>query len=91
MDAVIRKVRDIEESERHVLEHVFGRLLHEDQQVILQVVALGGAAAQPPEARDTPDSDELPDWCNVYEGLTAEQVADLESVILERADLSRRS
>jgi hypothetical protein len=89
MDAVIRKVRDIEESDRHVLENVLGCPLHENQQIVVQVVTLGGNSAPLPS--DIPDSDELPEWCNVYEGLAAEQVADLESVILERADLTRPS
>ena len=89
MDAVIRKVRDIEENDRHVLENVLGRTLDENQQIVIHVVTLEGNPA--PMARDVPDSDELPDWCNVYEGLTAEEVADLESVILERADLTRPS
>jgi hypothetical protein len=91
MDAVVRKVRDIDESERHVLEHMLGRSLHEDQQIIMQVVTLGGATASIPGAGDAADSDELPEWCNVYEGLTAQQIADLESVILERVNLSRPS
>jgi hypothetical protein len=91
MDAVIRKVRDLEERDRHVLERVLGRTLHENQQIVVQIVTLGGNKAQSPTASNQPGSDELPDWCNVYEGLTAEQVADLESVILERADLTRPS
>ena len=33
----------------------------------------------------------LPEWCNVYEGLTDEEIADLEKTILTRADLSRPS
>lgn len=32
---------------------------------------------------------ELPEWCNVYAGLTDEQIADLEKTILTRADLTR--
>jgi predicted DNA-binding antitoxin AbrB/MazE fold protein len=33
----------------------------------------------------------LPAWCNVYEGLSDDEVADLEKVILQRADLTRPS
>lgn len=33
----------------------------------------------------------LPDWCNVYEGLSDEEIADLQRIILQRADLSRPS
>jgi hypothetical protein len=87
MEALIRKVRDIEESERHMLEHVLGRPLHENQQISVQVVTLGDTPAQTSVADDTGDADALPDWCNVYEGLTAEQIADMESVVLDRANL----
>ncbi len=91
MDVVVRQVRDIGESERHVLEHVLGRRLKENQQIIIQVVNLGSDARQAPEAGDAPASEELPDWCNVYEGLTDQEIADLESVMLERANLTRPS
>jgi hypothetical protein len=87
MEAVIRKVRDIEECDRHMLEHVLGRPLHQNQQIIVQVVTLGDTPTQAPVADRAGDTDALPDWCNVYEGLTAEQVADLESVVLDRAIL----
>lgn len=31
----------------------------------------------------------LPEWCNVYAGLTDDEIADLEKRILTRADLTR--
>jgi len=31
----------------------------------------------------------LPDWCNVYDGLTDDEIEDVEAVILNRSDLSR--
>jgi hypothetical protein len=31
----------------------------------------------------------LPAWCNVYEGLSEGEIADLERIVLTRADLSR--
>lgn len=37
------------------------------------------------------DRVELPEWCNVYDGLTDQQLEEMEAVILERADLSRPS
>jgi hypothetical protein len=89
MDAVIRKVRDIEESERHALERVLGRQLHENQQIILQVETLGGDTAPSPVTDNAADTDQLPEWCNVYEGFSEKQIVDLESMILERAKLAR--
>jgi hypothetical protein len=91
MEAIVRKVRDINEHERYVLEHVLGQQLHENQQVVFQIVTLG---KEPPLATETvsdADADELPDWCNVFEGLTDDQIAELDAVIRERANLSRPS
>jgi hypothetical protein len=91
MEAIVRKVQDIGERERHVLESVLGQKLRVTQQVIIQVVTFGSEAAPTPEKAPTPAKEELPDWCNVYEGLTDDEIADLESVILERASLTRPS
>jgi hypothetical protein len=91
MEAIIRQVRDIEESERHVLEHVLGHQLKENQQVIIQVVTLGIQPLPPAESEIAAESDQLPEWCNVYEGLTDEQIDDLDTAIRERADLTRPS
>jgi hypothetical protein len=91
MEAIVRKVRDIGERERHVLERVLGQKLRENEQVIIQVVTLGSDATQSPEKGEAPAEEELPEWCNVYEGLTDDEIADLESVILERANLTRPS
>lgn len=89
MEAIIRNVRDINANERQVLERVLGKPLQEDQQVIEQILTLknGATEKQPSEAV----RGQLPDWCDVYAGLTDEQVADVEGVILQRADMSRTS
>ena len=34
-------------------------------------------------------ADELPDWCNVYEGLSDQEIDGLESIVLQRANLNR--
>ena len=89
METIIRNVRDIETSERLVLEHVLGRQLQENHQVIIQVVTV-----EPhPEngIQEVYRSGQLPDWCQVYAGLTDEQVTEVEKVILQRANLSRAS
>ena len=91
MESIIRNVRDIESSERRVLEHVVGRQLQENQQVIIQIVTLGNELAADQKQQDATPANQLPAWCNVYEGLTDDQVAELEEVILQRADLTRPS
>lgn len=80
MESIIRNVRDIETNQRRALEQVLGQKLQENQQIIIQVVT----PVKEPEQR-------LPDWCNVYEGLTAERVTEIEDVILGRCDLTRPS
>ena len=90
MEAIIRNVRDIESEERRVLEHVLGRQLQENQQVIVQIVTLNNEPDTTQE-REPSSPEKLPAWCNVFAGLTDDQVAEVEGVILQRADLSRAS
>ena len=49
--------------------------------IVLAAFLTCGAAAA--------DAQRLPDWCNVYAGLTDDEVAEVEKVILQRADLTR--
>jgi len=88
METIIRHVRDIDTDERRVLEHVIGQQLHENQKVIIQVVTL---SCQPAEEQGAAQPGKLPEWCNVYDGLTGAQIADVEEVILQRSDLTRPS
>lgn len=88
MESVIRNVRDIDTGERRALEHVLGQQLQENQQVIIQVVTLG-IEPEKHEDGESLRARQLPEWCEVYAGLSDEQVADAESVILQRSDLTR--
>jgi hypothetical protein len=93
MDTVVRNVDEINAHDRQALEHVLGRALRENQQLVIRVVNLQPQpevvkAPGPPRANGRPA---LPDWCNVYEGLSDEEIADIEKTILQRADLSRPS
>ena len=55
--------------------------------------SLGGKRREPSD--DVPRSDatdaRLPDWCNVYEGMSDDDIRDVETVALNRADLTRPS
>ncbi len=84
MGTIIRHVRDFEAEERRVLEQVIGQPLEENQDILIQIVA--PASQQVKETLDL-----LPDWCNAYDGLTDEQVAEVEKIILQRGDLTRSS
>lgn len=93
MDTVIRNVDEIDSPDRQALEHVLGQPLREDQQVVIRVVsrqAPGRAEVRPPP-REREGGAALPEWCNVYAGLSDAEVAELEKIILTRADLSRPS
>ena len=88
MAPVTRNVRDLPTEERRVFEAVLGERLHEDQQVMLQVITPGSAIAAEPDASSL---GALPEWCNVYEGLTDAEIAEIESVILDRSHWNRQS
>jgi hypothetical protein len=54
---------------------------------------LTGEASEPGNGEQATSSGSaagsLPEWCNVYAGLSEDEIDELESVILNRADLSR--
>lgn len=87
MESITKNVRDISLPDRLALEHVIGQPLAENQQVIIQVHSLD----LPTDAvGDQGESNHrLPDWCNVYTGLTEEQVNAIEQTVLNRANLTR--
>ena len=86
MTTITRNVAKINTADRQALEHVLGHSLRDNQQVVIQVVNLDVETAKSNAATAV---GQLPDWCNVYEGLTDDQIADLEKIVLTRADLSR--
>ncbi len=89
MKNVIRNVGDIDAHDREALEHVLGQRLREDQQLVIGIVDREMQPEAPPRrANGTPN---LPDWCDVYAGLSDDEIDDLEKTILRRADLSRPS
>lgn len=90
MSDVIRNVREIDSADRQAMEHLLGQPLRENQQLIIRVVTVETAEAAGTKPRCGPvGGPALPDWCNVYEGLSDEEIAELERTVLTRADLSR--
>lgn len=84
MVAITRSVGEFDQAIRRVLEHALGVPLRSDQRLMIQLI-------EPPNP-PSPAADagsELPEWCHVYEGLTDDQIAKLEQIVLERANLSR--
>ena len=35
------------------------------------------------------ETNALPDWCKVYDGLSDEQLAEIEAIVLTRSDFTR--
>jgi hypothetical protein len=86
MESIICSVKDIETADRQAFEHILGRPLADHQQLIIRVVNADMATTR---RATEPTAVTLPDWCNVYEGLSDDEVSALEDVVLTRADLSR--
>ena len=91
MESIIRNVRDIDSRERQALEHVLGQQLKENQKIIIQIVTVSNESMETEPAQEHMPAAPLPEWCNVFAGLTDEQVAEVEDVVLQRSDLSRAS
>ena len=91
MEKIKRDVRNLGSDERRVYEDALGRKLAENQQIILQVITI--TTGSPPPESETGDSSTgaLPDWCEVYAGLTDGEIAEVESVVLQRGDMTRPS
>lgn len=88
METVVHNVRELVSSERLAAEQLVGHALREDQQIVIQVVNLDGV---PNENGSASDQDQLPEWCNVYAGLSDDEIATLERAISRRLDLTRRA
>jgi hypothetical protein len=85
----ILNVTEIAASDREALEHVLGQQLRDDQRVVVRVVNRDGLETLPKSTGASDDEESLPDWCNVFEGLSDQEVAAIEEVMLSRADLTR--
>lgn len=91
METVTRHVGELQANERSAAELLLGHRLRGNEQLILQVLDLD--VVQPPENGSSPSSSlsltqALPTWCNVYEGLTDDEVENLHQSIA-RSHLTR--
>lgn len=84
MDTVTLNVKDIGSADRQALEHVIGQGLLENQQVIISVVNM---VAQPPTENVSEAA--VPDYWNIYEGLSDAEVEKLDQAVRQRANLTR--
>jgi hypothetical protein len=87
METVVHNIRELAGNQRSAAEQLVGHSLNEHQQIVIQIVNLDSQKND-----DVPRGEEfqLPEWCNVYEGLTDEEIAEIEKAILShRLDLTR--
>jgi hypothetical protein len=104
MESISRNVGDLTATERQVYETVLGHRLRAGQQIVVQLLdvdandvdANGGAnptaATSPsvtPPQQNSDANTRLPEWCDVYRGLSDEQVAEVEEAILTRSTAAR--
>lgn len=94
MNSVTVNVDDLSSAERQTIEHLIGQPLAKENQLIVQVVVTSAPIQSDSFSRSqigsqTSNLAALPEWCHVYAGLSDEEVAELETVVLSRADFSR--
>ena len=78
METIVRNVGELDSNDRSALERVVGHELSETQRLIIQVVSETAPSTALPAASGAV----LPDWCDVYSGLTDEQVDELDRAIV---------
>lgn len=71
---ITKAVSDLNATDRSALERVVGHPLTNQQQIVIQIVT-------PPPDRSAHKS-KLPEWCNVYEGLSEAEIDELSSAIV---------
>jgi hypothetical protein len=83
MEIFVHNICDLSDNQRSAAEQLIGHALRDHQQLIIQVVGGNGSTDQPAAL-----GDRLPEWCNIYEGLTDAEISDLEQSIV-RSDSTR--
>jgi hypothetical protein len=83
MSEVTHNVRDIETGEREALENLLGMRLQENQKLVISVQPIDVSKHEPEFAppQDTATA-KLPEWCNVYHGLSEAEVEEIEKSIV---------
>lgn len=71
-------------NERSAAELLLGHRLHGHEQLILQVLELNTEV----QTNDSASAESLPDWCNIYNGLTDVEIDNIDQSII-RCNLSR--
>jgi hypothetical protein len=76
-------VVSLDASHRRALEEVIGRELAANQRLTISVSDVAAPASGPKPAQS------LKDWTGVYEGLSEEEVDEVDRIVKTRANLTR--
>ncbi len=79
MDSVELNIGELTEADRSAAERLVGRQLRADQQIRIEVISPTLPGIPENVARDDWP---LPDWFNVYEGLTEAEIDEITNTIL---------
>jgi len=84
MEEIIRTVADIDSADRLALEHLIGKHLTENQQVVISVTEVGTTESSTTNVPQT-----LDDWTHIYDGLSDQEIEAIDKIVNTRANLSR--
>ncbi len=84
METITRQVGEMQANERSAAELLIGHRLRGHEKLILQVVNLDMVE----QASESRPAQSLPDWCNIYNGLTDVEIDNIDKSIT-RCNLSR--
>jgi hypothetical protein len=82
MEMITRDAKDITSPTRQALEDFLGHPLQDHERVVIQVVGQEGGK-QPQTGAG------LPEWCNLFAGLSEEEIDAIEKIALTRAIMAR--
>jgi len=80
MEIIHFSIDALNPSARQAMESVVGHPLRTDQRLVIQVLEAETASASGGTANT-----ELPEWCDVFAGLTSEEVAAVDASIASRS------
>ena len=78
METIVHNVQDLDDTARLALERLVGHSLHANQQVVIQLSGVPTAA----DSKTQSPVPQLPEWCNVYEGLSDAEIDELDRAIV---------
>ena len=84
MESIEHNVGDFAADDRRVFEKVLGHKLQANQRVIIQLMDIDASKTNGNSSQNHPSGTNLDDWA-IFQDLSDEEVAELESVILERS------